>query len=242
MHYSNIMLMLGSRRYVRDNKTLISQHGFTIVEMMMATLVFSVIMLVAAGTVVRFTSNFQRGVTASTTQNTARSIIDTVSQSLQLYGDDFSRIDNSSGMPVGYCVGSTMYSFILGRQMADGGQRHVLIEQKEGLPIGCGSSALNLAGNPANPPGQELLAPDMRLAKFEIVPQGDGLFRLTIKVAYGDNDLLCSPTAGNCNSETELGAGDFSNQDILNDLQCKGTKGSEYCAVSEITTTIQRRV
>lgn len=235
------MLMVESRRSTSDMHRTSQQNrgqdGFTIVEMMIATLVFSVIMLVAAGTVVRFTNNFQRGMTASTTQNTARSIIDTVSQSLQLYGDDYSNMGN------GYCIGSTRYSYIRGRQLIEGGQRHVLVEEKEGLPIGCGGSALNLAGNPVNPPGQELLAQDMRLAKFDIVPQGDGLFRLTVKVVYGDTDLLCSPThVGNCNSETVLNAGQLSNSAVLDDLQCKGKKGSEYCAVSEITTTIQRRV
>lgn len=203
---------------------------------MMATMVFSVIMLVAAGIVVRFTTSFQRSMTATTTQNTARSVVDTISQSLQLYGDDFSNMGN------GYCVGSTSYSYTLGRQLDDAGQKHVLVEQKEGLPIGCGSAAQDLASNPSNPLGQELLAPNMRLARFDIVPAGDGLFDLTVRVVYGDTDLLCSQAVGNCNSETILTASQLQDSAILNELQCKGTKGSQYCAVSEITTTIQRRV
>lgn len=218
-----------------DNSLLIDkkQRGFTIVELMIATIVFSVIMLVAAGTVVRFTTSFQRGLTQTTTQNTARSVVDTLSQSLQFYGDDYSNLGN------GYCIGSTSYSYVLGRQLSESGQRHVLMEQKDGLPMGCGSTAQNLAANPANPAGQELLAPDMRLARLSITPRSDGLFDLTVKVVYGDDDLLCSPTVGNCNSGNPLTPAQLQSN---SDLQCKGRKGSQFCAVSEITTTIQRRV
>ncbi len=235
------MLMVEPCRYTsRHQKQKSIQAGFTIVEMMMATMVFSVIMLVAAGTVVRFTTNFQRGVIATTTQNTARSVIDTISQSLQLYGDNF------SNTATGYCIGSTAYSYVLGRQLRSDGQRHVLVEQKEGLPLGCGTIQ-NLASNPANPAGQELLSENMRLAQFDITPRNDGLFDLTIRVVYGDDDLLCvagvnDSSAKDCSSPSPMANVASLSKEELKNLQCKGQKGSQYCAVSEITTTIQRRV
>lgn len=213
-----------------------TDSGFTIVELMVATMVFSVIMLVAAGAVVRFTSNFQRGITASTTQNTARSVIDTISQSIQFYGSSDIRKEDGA-----YCIGSTSYRYVLGRQL-NTDQKNVLVEQQEGLPIGCGGELKGLAASAANPAEQELLAPNMRLAKFDITKVTKGVFELTVRIAYGDNDLLCSTNLpGDCNKQ-DLNETDFSSSEVLKGLQCKGQKGSQYCAVSEITTTVQSRI
>ncbi len=166
-----------------------SSSGFTIVELMVATMVFSIIMLVAAGAVVRFTSNFQRGITTSTTQNTARSVVDTISQSIQFYGSGDIRREKDAY----YCIGSTSYRYILGRQL-NTSQKNVLVEQQEGLPIGCGADLKGLGASPANPNEQELLAPNMRLAKFKIDRISKGVFELTVRIAYGDNDLLVAIT------------------------------------------------
>lgn len=240
MLYSSIMLMVNRKQaWMETSRASTRNTGFTIVELMIATMVFSVIMLVAAGAVVRFTSNFQRGITYSTTQNTTRSIIETIAESVQFYGN--SGIKGEKG--VFYCVGSTSYRYIIGKQLNES-QKHILVENKKGLPLGCDGDTQSLQSSPPKPDAQELLAPNMRLVKFDIEEQSNGLVKITVKIAYGDNDLLCSVNMpGNCNDQN-LSEANFSNPPagMLEGLQCKGQKGSQYCAVSEITTTVKNRV
>src|SRR3546814_319417 len=106
------------------------QSGFTIIELMIATMVFSVLLLVAATTVDRFTKNFQKGLTETNTQNVARSVIDNISQTVQFEGTPnplASPPDNLSF--TGYCIGSTKYSYVLGDQLEDQ-IPHALIEEQ----------------------------------------------------------------------------------------------------------------
>ena len=226
--------------------TDVSQRGFTIVELMMATIVFSVIMLVAAGAVVRFTSNFQRAVTATNTQNATRSIIDSISQSVQFGGGDKpTRL--TGGGKTGWCVGYTRYSYVLGKQLtnAEGptSTRYALVQDSTG--IGCYGEAQTLSSG--TPDGQELLGEHMRLVKFDITENDSatGVWDVTIKVVYGENEVLCAPVSVPNSCDTSGSSEVFLNnltQLKSPDLQCKGGKGTQFCAVSEIKTTVQRRV
>lgn len=245
------------------------QLGFTIVELMIATMVFSVIILISSAVVVRFTSNFQRSLVQNTTQNSARSVLDNVSQTLQVA----SAGSLKSLTPVGatseddraseaYCIDGMRYSYILGRMVAEG--RHGLVHEV-GLGSACASTA---AGGGATArdlfsgaiSGKELLSPNMRLASFDVKELPGGmLYAIKIKVAYGEADLFCvsgdnSGGAKNCNSTNALeddstgvlldpsGTAKPLSKEELSRLQCKGHKGSQYCGVSELSTTIQRRL
>ncbi len=216
------------------------QRGFTIVELMVATIVFSVIMLVAAGAVVRFTTNFQRSVTATNTQNTARSIIDSVSQTVQFAGGDVPTPLTAGGKK-GWCVGYTRYSYVLGKQLtgevSGTTTRYALVGDSTGT--GCFGEAQDVS-SAATPGGQELLGTNMRLSKFNITEKDPltGLWEISVRVVYGDDDLLCTTAAGNCNNATVLTPSQLESPD----LQCKGEKGNQYCAISELTTTVQRRL
>lgn len=202
----------------------------------MATIVFSVIMLLVAAAVVRFTASFQRGKTQTTTQNAARSIIDEVSQSLQ-FSTGYQKLA-LNGSSEGYYVNPQQYSYVLGKQIGDGNS-YALVARPAISPA---DKPQDLSqGVSTN--SKELLSPGMRLARFEINEKRmNSVYEVTIRVAYGDDDLLCSPTKGNCNNGVIMTAGDFSNPNYLKDLQCKGQKGSQYCAVSELSTTVQRRI
>jgi prepilin-type N-terminal cleavage/methylation domain-containing protein len=197
-----------------------NQKGFTIVELMIATSVFSVLLLVASATVVRFTNGFQKALAQNTTQNVTRSIVDTVSQSLQFGGGMSELADN--GSTKGYCVGSVNYSFLLGRRLGSeaGDVQHALV-QLPGTGVDCGAgNAQNLTSGPVS--GSEMLSDRMRLSKFNISKAGN-VFTVTVKVAYGDDDLLDDPTGP--------------------DSKCKDQQaGTQFCAVSELSTTVKARI
>lgn len=233
-------------------QTLRQQNGFTIIELMMATLVFSVIMLVAAGTVVRFTNNFQKGMTQTATQNVARSTVELISQQLQFIGngDGFGPLISTLGGPSkGYCIQGTQYSYVLGTQLQDQIE-HALVERR-GMADGCDGQPQNLTTGSVS--GKELLGPHMRLARFHVAnatnPDGSSnplLYRVSVKVVYGDDDLLCvtGATSGakSCNSDQPLANVRYLPEAEIDKLQCKTQKGSQFCAVSDISTTVQRRL
>lgn len=234
-----------------------NNRGFTIVELMMATMVFSIIMLIAAGTVVRFTNNFQKGITQSTTQSVTRGIVDTVSQQLQFVGSmsGFRHLGSPEGTTYkGYCIHGNKYSYVLGKQL-EGQAPHVLIEQNN-TGDGCGVTAQNLSSGSVN--GKEILAPNMRLAKFHIINDADPsdvddgssnpkLYKVKVKVVYGDDDLLCvsgitNGSAKDCGSKLPMSNVSSLNESELERLSCKSQIGSQFCAVSDISTTIQNRL
>jgi len=56
------------------------------------------------------------------------------------------------------------------------------------------------------------------------------LCRISVRVVYGDNDLLVSPS-GNADGPA------------AEDATCKfGISGSQYCAQSELTTVVKKRI
>ena len=223
-----------------------SQKGFTIVELMIATTVFSVIMLMTSAVVVRFTGSFQRGVVQNTTQNAARSIIDSVTQTLQVAPVGTFKELQANGNTRGYCVDGMRYSYALGGQIGTDGVSHALV-QDTGLGSACAdpadgiSRAQNVSGAIS---GKELLSPNMRLAGFNIKELPGGmLFYVDIKVAYGDKDLLCSQAIpSSCQPGAAVLDINGLSEEALSGLQCKGDIGSQYCGVSELSTTVQRRL
>lgn len=241
MIYSSIMLMVPLRRRASgEDRTPGSvrsdNQGFTIVELMIATTVFGVIMLIAAATVVRFTNNFQRGLTQTTTQNTARSVIDTLSQSIQFAGDVPNGDLDQVGDSLGICVDSTKYSFVLGRTLGAQADR-VLVEERGVGGSSCDGKATNIS-SPV-PGGKELLGENMRLTELSLDASGY-IATVEVTVAYGEDDLLCNTNvAGSCSPD----AATLSTAQLQGDgIQCRPTAGSQFCAVSSLRTTVQRRL
>ncbi len=96
-------------------KTDVHERGFTIVELMIATLVFSVILTVVTMGVISFSNRYYKGVHASTTQNTTRNIMDTITQAIQ-FGE--ARVD-PSGANNFFCAGGSVFMFDASGAMYD---------------------------------------------------------------------------------------------------------------------------
>jgi prepilin-type N-terminal cleavage/methylation domain-containing protein len=204
------------------------QHGFTIIELMIATVVFSLILLIVTACILQFSKQYYKGIIASSTQNTARSLMDDVVRSIQF--DTGAVYPLTGGGNSGYCIGETKrYSYKLFQQVTDNKPFaphqgfHGLVSDTTSTDCK-GSAALPVAGLPAaltTTNARELLGQHMRLSRFDIAGSNN-LYTVTIRVVYGDDDLLTNPT----NPATN----------------CKSTVGSQFCAVSQLTTTVKKRV
>jgi len=214
-----------------------TQSGFTIVELMITTLVFSVILIIITVGVVTFTRSYYKGINSSTTQDTARSVIDTVSQALQFGGSGLgcTNIGATSG---NVQIGDQEFFYNLNKQ-ATGSGTYALYQTPANA--NCSITTPDLS----DVKGKELLSPHTRLVDFGVVAIGaNGLYSVTVSIAYGDDDLLCSPTvvAGKCTTNNPANWLSTYTTGAVTDLRCKSQTGSQFCAVSALSTTVQTRV
>ena len=212
------------------------QAGFTIIELMIATLVFSMVILLITIGVLSFTRSYYKGVNQSTTQNTARLIIEDISQAIQFSGGDIQSALVPTANSEGFCIGGNVrYSFVRHKQLTDSSTlgpnqtRHALVRNKGASCAG--GSALNVedaAQTAACISGgncTELLDPRMRLSKLSIAPLGGtpDMFKISIRLVFGDDDLLTDP--------------------VSDDASCNlAVTGTQFCAQSELTTIVKKRI
>jgi len=216
------------------------QRGFTIIELLIATLVFAMVLMLITYGVISFTKSYLKGINQSRTQNVARNVIEGISQAVQFSGGQVT-VYVPAGGSKGFCIDNQRYSYVTGVQLTEGtpgtnqSQRVLVLDE----PGNCGGlQPQNVRAGVGSILGKEMLAPGMRLAKMNVEQVGTTpMYRIQVRVVYGDDDLLCSPSAGDCdntNTTTNL------NRD---DLTCKqAISGSQYCAVSELSTTIKKRL
>ena len=204
--------------------------GFTILELLVASTVFAVILLVVAAGAISFTNDYYNGVTASKTQLTARSILTSIAASIQF--------GQSAGLTIGangagwLCVGDTLYSFQIGQEVIDTNPNAALHQGHHGLVITTGSNCFGItpplptAGSLASNQ-QELLGQHMRLAVLNVTNNGT-LYTIRVRILYGDDDLFVQPVNSGTNWSTETCAA--------------GRAGFQFCGVSDLTTTVEQRL
>jgi len=203
-----------------------SQHGFTIMELLVATVVFAVILLVLVVGIVAMNNAFFKSTTQSTTQTVARSIIDEIAHKVE-----FSKAVKplpSAGSWKGFCVDNVVYDYRLNQQVSD--TQHALVRTDNGS---CPASAKSFSAT--LPSGNaELISKNMRLGQLTVTEGGaaGNMYGIKVIVAYGDNDLL---TDGG-NRQPSDASFDWAT------AHCKSTLGEQFCAVSSLTTTVMRRL
>lgn len=199
-----------------SSKTTNSQ-GFTLVELMIATVIFSVVLLLISAGMIQVGRLFYKGSTSVNTQEIARTIIDDISQAIQFGGETVSL--PTAVYPNRFCIGSRRYTYALGTRLTDTNQ--VLLVDQASSTCNDSTPPNNLAAPSAN--SRELMGFNMRLANLTITPGLNGTYSITVKVVYGEDDTMSDP--GGPNAE------------CLNERST-----SQFCAASELSTTVKKRI
>lgn len=218
---------------MKTSATQPSQHGFTVIELLIATTVFSVVLLLCSTAVIQIGRLYSKGIILNRTQETTRLIVDDITKAIQFSGDDVVVAAPNAGYG-GYCLGSRLITFKTNQQVKESPPVHALMIN---TPTGACTTAQNLASPSTD--SQEKLGVNMRLSKFSIapLPGNPTLFKVSVRVVYGDDDLLCSPSAGDCALTT------VSTHLSNTDLSCKDIRaGSQFCAASEFNSIVEKRV
>jgi len=217
-------------------KKRLGTRGFTLVELMIATAVFGAILLVVATAILQITRLYYKGLTEAKVQQTARSVADLISQSIQFNGGNVTTtaVSPTPGTPYAFCVGNTQYSYTTGYQLADspGATQtyHALVAYDVS---GCSSSTPAQNVRTSGISGRELLAPGMRLARLQISSPSTGFYIISVRIVFGDDDLVYSPSSpANPNGYQSA------------DAACRTNivAGTQFCAASDIVTTVVKRV
>ncbi|MDB5184305.1 MAG: hypothetical protein JWN38_113 [Candidatus Saccharibacteria bacterium] len=261
-----------------DERSRLGRAGFTIIELMIALSILSVLLLMVSVVLVQIGKMYSKGTNESSVQSTSRSVISGISSTLQFTGTQpFACSDKPNSTDVvtcaantatvsgvtiySYCMGTTRYSYILNHRLASspttGEVRHVLWQDTMGSDANCYPLDIT-AASPASCPtaplpancsylantGKELIPEGMRLTRFNIGAIGaSSSYGIDVWVAFGADDLLntvatkdTSPPAPNCTA----GAG--ADSKCAGYTRCNSGLGQEYCATSQLSTTVTRRL
>lgn len=223
------------------------QSGFTIIELMISTTIFSLILMLCLAGILQITKMYYGGITQSRTREAARTIVDEIAEAIRFTNQDIQLTDSSILGPQvalgdnagGYfCIGLKRYTYAIDRQMkADPAPdtkqiRHALWEDEVDQLTGCmpplpnPEEFLNQEVPSAN--GKDLLSENMRIFEMSIQDYDPArrTYQVSIGVAYGDDDLL-SPRP----------------EETPTELTCEGAfLGVEFCATTNFLVTVQKRL
>ncbi|MCA9323504.1 prepilin-type N-terminal cleavage/methylation domain-containing protein [Candidatus Saccharibacteria bacterium] len=226
-----------------------AQRGFTIIELMIATTIFSLVLMLCLAGILQITKMYYRGVTLARTQEKARTVVDEIAESIRYTSAGSNIVVQSVSAPIDplvvgpevaagasddtnyLCVGSKRYTYAIDRILkaspsasaSDKHKKHVLwIDTISGA---CDAPA-DLTQDAPSATGQELLSENMRLMRFEVsAGVVSGTFNVYVGVGYGDNELLYNLTSDGLYKTCE---GEF--------------VGAEFCATSSISLTVEKRI
>jgi prepilin-type N-terminal cleavage/methylation domain-containing protein len=201
------------------------EYGFTIIELLIATLIFSLILILCTTGLIQVSRTYYKGITASTTQSASRNLIDTISQNVQFSGGSIiPGLKSIAASPnvKGFCIDNNRYSYLEDKEQV--GDTHVFLLDQMGSACDANTPVLDV-NNPGLVTYTELMAPNTRLSKFSFTKVTDNLYQVQLRMIYGDDDVLNKVVGPN-----------FHNQCDTSSI------GTQFCSISDSTTVVQRRV
>lgn len=209
-----------------------NQTGVTLVELMIATVIFSVVLVLIMAAFLFVSNDYIRGYVQSQTQETARSIMQQVVQDIQVKSSGtIPPLTPVNGIQA-YCIGDHRYSFKLDNEIgAAGALPDSLVADTQATCAASAPQDISLASN-LSTTSKELLGKHMRLGAFTInqVAHTTGSYTVTLEIVYGDD----SSTGGPVN---KFGASPGPYM-----YSCPRISiGGQFCAISNLTATVQQR-
>ena len=195
-----------------------SSKGFTIIELMVATAIFSLTLVILLTAFLRIGNMFYKGVSISNTQEVARTTIQDISDDIKFANDKPTVGANF------FCIGQHRYKYNLGKQVGATGTPYGL--EREDIPGG----ACSIGATGTSP--QELLGSGMQLNSISIDSCPNDLCTIKLLVVYygSDNGVFTSPSG-------------FSPAYKATDATCQGNNvGTQFCATAKYETRVSRKI
>lgn len=195
-----------------------NQKAFTVIELLIASTVFSVIILGACVAIIQMTRLYYKGIIIQQTQTAARNLTQSIVQGIQYEGGSVSGITINGDVSY-FEIGESRYTYAKNKQQNGSGTdaiNHAMWKGAKSVDVGDLSTPTN---------GKDMLANNMRITYLDVAEVGStnapGLYKINVTVAYGDSDLFDDPSAP---------------------TSCKGNiAGSQWCAFVSYNTFAYRR-
>jgi len=212
----------------------LGRSGFTILEVLISTMIFTVVLLICIQAITRIGQLYYKGVTSSQIQELTRSLSEEFSSQIQ-FGSSIPYPYPISGgdptIPLIFCVGDNSYRAIMNRKLGDSGVNTVL--KRKAYSGACSFSSTWFDD------ATELGVRNMRILKLQIIELqiigstiNSGVWSVNIRLALGDSDIFDYPVTGSTDAPEVYGSA----------ICRSGISGSQFCATSELSSTLLRRV
>lgn len=144
-------------------------RGFTIIELLIAIVSFSLVLLIITGAIIQFSKVYYHGVITSKTQEVARTIAEDIARSAQFSPG----VEEDAGC---YLLGSQRYSYTI-EQLRD-----------ETTPVLRVDSAQS-CDDPIGTDATEMMGENMQLRFIDVAtdPDNPSVRTITVTTAYGDD-------------------------------------------------------
>lgn len=205
-----------------------NSKGFTLIELMIATLIFSLVLVVILSAFVQISRLFYKGVNLTRTQEDSRQIVQDISDDIKFAQNISTNLAASYNTPgPGYfCIGLHRYKYRLGYQLGSSAVNDFgIIRDTVSVGSGCTSGA-------AGTDQIELLDNGMQLNKLNVTCNG-GRCLVNVHVVFygGAPDLFASTYPGYSSNKWQAP-----------DAQCTGNlEDTQYCATADYNSTVLQR-
>jgi prepilin-type N-terminal cleavage/methylation domain-containing protein len=191
-----------------------NHKGFTIIELLIATAVFSLVLIIFMTSFIKIGDMFYKGVNVANTQEAARTVLDGISSDIRFSkSTPFYTAPDAAGKGI-ICIGQHRYKYQLDQQVGAPGAYG--IQREDVNPGSC--SNLSVAGSNQT----ELLNNRMQLNRLQLSNCGSGACTLSLLIVfYGSDNSVLVP------SPTDQHASCFGNLST-----------AQFCATADYTTTV----
>lgn len=251
--------------------TDLDKSGFTIIELLIASTVFAVILVIITIGIINITQSYTKGLTETKTQNVARNILNDMAQAIQFSPGAISTSTNAnpgiievstSNAPAdnkfpptpgkvvyGFCIGEREYVYQLGYEVVSTSINLSSNQAYNGIMV-------NPASDSCSGFNSSYLPTDYNFINSTTVPTGFTEFLdPNMRISYL---MVCQGTltpTGDCNYvadsniyslgvQVSYGDNGLFNNDIATDgsTLCNGSIGTQFCATSKLITVVEKRV
>ncbi|HET7827638.1 MAG TPA: prepilin-type N-terminal cleavage/methylation domain-containing protein [Candidatus Saccharimonadales bacterium] len=211
-----------------------NQNGFTIIELLIATIVFSVLLIVMLAAFIRTGELFYKGASMTKTQNDARNIVQSIASDIQFTaGVPNNLTANHTTNPSGiFCIGQHRYRYQIGVQAGQGANYGLARDTvSAGCPPLTGSGSLPVQTASDN----QMLDAGMQLNNLNITCSGApiGVCSVNIHVIFyglGSTPDIFSTSDGGYTSATAY---------LSPSAQCNGSlNDTSLCATVDYDSTV----
>jgi prepilin-type N-terminal cleavage/methylation domain-containing protein len=232
------MMIWGVNSHKMSNlyKTHKNTQGFTLIELMIATIIFSMVLLVMLAGFLQVSRMFYKGVTISSTNEAARTLVDSI---INDYRFTQSAVPiASSGSKRYFCIGSHRYTYITAGNAGVGAKvdsGDLVAPTSNSMKAGIVVDTVSTCNAPNNigTNARQLIGLNMQLNDFNFIPANNGVFVHARVVFYGvDNQVFTSVANPNNPDLALLDADAHCEGDLLN---------TSFCAMADFRSTVALR-